>query len=119
TLRLVRGNGDALTLLIGKQSQVKKRKVLRPAPPGMPMPPQEETVSDEYRYAKLQDNDQIFEIKADKLKDLFVTAAALRDARLARFRNEDARRVELLLPEGTIVLAKDKERWRLEQPVQA
>src|SRR5207302_969924 len=51
--------------------------------------------------------------------DLFVGADTLRDARLARFRSEDARRVELTLPEGTIILAKDKERWRLEQPIKA
>ena len=46
----------------------------------------------------VKDNDQIFEIKADKLKDLFVAPNTLRDDRLARFRTEDARKVEIALP---------------------
>jgi hypothetical protein len=119
TLRITRGNGETVTLLIGKQSQVKKRKVMRPPPPGMPIPPQEDTVEEAYRFAKLQDNDQVFEIKADKLKDVFVAAETLRDARLARFRTEDARRVELTLPDRHIVLVKEKDRWQLEQPLKA
>jgi hypothetical protein len=78
-------NGTTMTLLVGKVSQTKTRTVTRPAPPGSPFPPQKETVHDEYRYARLKDNDQVFEIQADKLKDLFPTTDTLRDAKLARF----------------------------------
>ena len=59
------------------------------------MPPQEEMVHDEYRYAKLAGNDQVFEILADRLKDLFVPGPSLRDAKLARFKPEDVRRLEI------------------------
>jgi hypothetical protein len=119
TLAVTRPSGDTVTLLIGKQSQMKTRTVTRPAPNlgGPPMPPQQEVVHEEYRYAKLRDNEQIFEIKADKLKDLFVAAEAMRDARLARFRTDEVRRVELNAPGQEVVLAKEKERWRLLKPL--
>jgi hypothetical protein len=121
TIRVMRAPGDAITLLVGKQSQVKTRTVMRPAPNmgGPPMPPQKEIVHEEYRYAKLQNNDQIFEIKAEKLKDLFVSVDALRDAQLARFRTEDARRVEIQQGGTTIELTKEKDQWRLQKPLTA
>lgn len=120
TLRVTRSTGDT-TLLIGKPSQTKTRTVTRPAPNfgGPPLPPQREVIHDEYRYAKLQDNDQIFEIKADKLKDVFVAANTLRDANLARFRSNDARRLEIKQDSQELVLAKEKEKWGLQKPVQA
>jgi hypothetical protein len=119
TLRVTRPSGAAVTLLVGKQSQMKTRTVMRPGPNmgGAPSPPQKETIHEEYRYAKLQDNDQVFEIKADKLKDIFVPADSLRDARLARFRAEDARRLEINQAGHDIVLVKDKDKWRLEKPI--
>ncbi|HJT76336.1 MAG TPA: DUF4340 domain-containing protein, partial [Gemmataceae bacterium] len=120
TLKVTRPDGRLMTLLIGKVSQVKVRKVMKPSPPGMPVPPQPEMVHDEYRYAKLQDNDQIFEIRAEHLKDLFVVADTLRDARLARFRTEDATRLEIDQDgRKPIVLAKDKDRWKMQAPLQA
>ncbi len=118
TVRVVRPNGDPVTLLIGKVSRKKERTELRPTPPGLPpgLPPMRETVVEESRYAKLQDNDQVFEIKADKLKDVFVPAAELRDARLARFRAEDVTRFEVE-PAGQpkIVFSKKEERWQIER----
>jgi hypothetical protein len=119
TISIVGSNGEKIKLLIGKQSQVKTRTVMRPAPNigGPPMPPQQEVIHDEFRYAKLDGNPQIFEIKADKLKDIFSTADALRDARLARFRTEDARKVEIAQGNQTIVLAKDKDRWKVQKPM--
>ncbi len=126
TISLKRPDGGQVTLLIGKESRTKKRTVTRPAPPGLPMPPQQETVNEVYRYAKLQDNDQIFEIKPDKLnKDVFVAVDTLRDPRLARFRSEDARRVEITqgragdVSPPMIVLVKDKDKWRLQKPQEA
>ena len=122
TLRITRPNGKTIVLLIGKQSQMKKRKVMMPAPnlPGQPpMPPQPQDILEEYRFAKLQDNEQIFEIKADKLKDVFVAVDAVRDARLARFKTEDARRLEITQAGNQIVLAKDKDQWRLQKPIAA
>jgi hypothetical protein len=120
TVAVTRPGGDTVTLLVGKTSPtVRERKVARPAPPGVPVPLQTETVREEFRYAKLKDNDQVFEVKADRIKELLVPAKDLRDARLARFRTEDARRLELSYGGQDVVLAKDKERWRLEKPVRA
>lgn len=119
-VRVTRPSGETVTLLIGKVAQTKTRTVMRPGPPvGQPTPPQPQIVHEEYRFAKLQDNDQIFEINADKLKDVFVSLDTLRDARLARFRAEDARRVEIDQKGVQIVLVKDKDRWKLEKPIQS
>lgn len=121
TIRVTRPGGEPMTLLIGRQSQTKTRRVMRPAPNmgGPPMPPQQEIVHEEYRFAKLEGNDQIFEIKADKLKDLFVAADTLRDARVARFKTEDARRLEIQQAGKEIILVKDKDRWRIQKPMDA
>jgi hypothetical protein len=122
TVVVTRPSGETVTLLIGKQSQMKTRKVSKPAPPGppgMPRMPQQEVVHDEYRYAKLENNEQIFEIKADPFKDIFVDVDTLRDTRLARFRSEDARKLEITYDGQDIVLEKDKDRWKLRKPVEA
>ncbi len=116
TLSVTKPSGDIVTLLIGKLSPtVRERKVPGPAPPpGMPFQPPPLTVKDEYRYAKLRDNDQIFEIKVERLKDIFVAAKELRDARLARFKAEDARRLEVKYAGQDVVLVKDKDTWHLQ-----
>lgn len=121
TLQVTRPGGDATTLLVGKESQLKVRTVTRPAPAfgGPPMPPQKEVIHEAYRYAKLQDNDQVFEIKADKLKDIFVPTDQLRDARLARFRPEDVQKVEIHQGGQDIVLEKEKGAWRVRKPFAA
>jgi hypothetical protein len=120
TVTVTRPSGDKVTLLVGKKSPtVRERKVTRPSPPGVPVPPATETVKEEFRYAMLKDNAQLFEIKADKLKDLVVAAKELRDARLARFRTADARRLELKYGGQDIVLVKDKERWQIDKPLKA
>jgi hypothetical protein len=118
TLQVTGPSGSTVTLLIGKQSRVTTRTVMRPAPNmgGPPLPPQREVVHEEFRYAKLQDNDQIFDIKADKLKDLFVAADSLRDPRLARFRTDEARRLEIHSGGLDILLDKEKDQWRLQKP---
>jgi hypothetical protein len=119
TLRVTRSNGDTVTLLVGKQSSMKVRPVQKPGmPDGSPFPPKPriEMVHEEYKFAKLEDNDQVFEIKADRLKDLAVAADTLRDAQLARFKTDEVKRVEIDEGGRQIVLVKDKERWRQEKP---
>jgi hypothetical protein len=121
TVRVTRAGGDTLELLVGGVSRVKQRLVQKPAPPfgGPPMKPQMMVVAEEYRYAQLKDNDQVFEVRGDRLKDVAVAVAELRDPQLARFRAEDARRVEI--DEGgrqlVFTFNKDKQRWRLEKPM--
>ena len=75
----------------------------------------------EFLYAKLQNNDQVFEIQADKLKDVFVATDALRDPQLAHFSASDATRLEISQGGQEIVLVKDKDkdRWRLDKPLHA
>jgi hypothetical protein len=123
-LRVVPAGSDKpIVLWIGSESPTKRtRTITRPAPPigGMQRPPMTERIDEKFRYAKLENNDQIFEIKADKLKDVFVPAADLRDARVGRFDTKDVTRVELTHGSETIALAKVKEkdidRWRMEKP---
>ncbi len=125
--RTVKVESDKRTvdLLLGKVSREVEKKAPPPppaqfgAPPPLPPPP----VKEVYRYAKLRGNPQVFEIKADKLGDLFVAAAALRDPRLVRFRSADARRIEIARPDSRIVLiderdeAAKEDHWKLVQSV--
>jgi hypothetical protein len=121
---VTRKDGSPVTLLIGRRSVGRVRKVPRPLPPEVPPGVQvrEELmgeVTDEYDYARLKDNDQVFEIRDDKLKDVFVPVATLRDTRVAPFETADARRVEIAWGGEKIVLKKDRERWKLVEPVAA
>ncbi|MFN4261014.1 MAG: DUF4340 domain-containing protein [Gemmataceae bacterium] len=129
TLTWTLPSGETMTLLIGKPSPRRvERTISRPAPPfGPPMPPQMETVVERFRYAKLRDDEaeprrggaQIFEVRDEGLADVFVALDRLRDARLARFRADDATRLEVTYDGQTIVLAKEEKRWRLQKPVAA
>ncbi len=121
TLNVTSEKGGEQTLLIGKKSQTKTRTVIKPPPPqmrGMPpqMAPTQETVHDDYYYAKLKGNDQIFEIKDDKLKNLFVPLDTLRDSQLARFRTFDAQKLEIKQKDHELVFAKENSRWKVQKP---
>src|SRR5262249_61799744 len=80
---VTRDDGAKVTLLIGNvaRSESKRREEVK-----------------ESLYAKLEDNPQFFEIKGDRLKDIFVDPAALRDPRLARFEPNEARELEISKP---------------------
>lgn len=111
---------EPIVLQIGKVSQSKTRVQMEEPPPFMRgQPPQPKIVQEDYRYAKLKDNSQIFEIKGDKLKDVFAGLDTLRDPRLARFRSEDARKVEITFGGQEIVLEKQGGDWRLRKPLDA
>jgi hypothetical protein len=120
TLRVTRPNGDTVTLLVGKESHTDRRVIAPPpAPPfGGAPPPQPKIIEETYHFAKLKDNDQLFEIKTDKLKDVAVAADAVRDAHLARFRTDDARRLEVHDGNLALVVVKDKDKntWKIEGP---
>jgi hypothetical protein len=124
TLIVKVGKEDTKTLLIGGQAPAQKREVVMPPMPGMPpgMPPRTQTVFDRYRYAMLADNAQVFEVRDDKLKDVFVALDTLRDAQVARFNSGDAQKVEIEHAGETIVLERDKDNkddWKLRQPFAA
>lgn len=117
---VTRPGGAAVKLLIGKVSDTKERVIMRPGPPnqfGMPQKPIPQFIKEEYRYAKLEHNNQVFEIKTDKLQDVAVKLEDLRDPQVARFKAEDVRRLEIQQPKGMLVLVKDKEKWKFEKPV--
>src|SRR5262249_53589456 len=66
TLTVTKPNGDTVTLLIGSVSTTHAKQVPRPQQPMFPgAEPGFQTIFEEYRYAKLKDNDQIFEIRGD------------------------------------------------------
>src|SRR5262245_6469056 len=120
TFTVTRSGGAAVKLLVGKVSDTKEKITMRPGPPnqfGMPPKQIPQFIKEEYRYAKLENNDQIFEIKTDKLKDVAVKLEDLRDPQVARFKTDDVKRVEIQQPKETLVLVKDKEKWKFEKPV--
>ena len=86
TVTVTRADGKAVTVLIGAVSK-STTKTEPPAPPMFPgAPPQPPKVTtEEYRYAKLKDNELVFELRTDKLNDLFADPQELRDPALARF----------------------------------
>jgi hypothetical protein len=114
-----------LKVLIGKVSRVKVTNPPPPPPPNplAPPPPPPPPIREEFRYAKLPNNPQVFEIKADRFPELFVKVADLRDPRLARFRPTDVAKLEINGPERKLLFAKEKDgavnRWKLLEPVQA
>jgi hypothetical protein len=116
----VTGPGVKKILYIGKVSPNKGKRVIQRPPPPFPTaePPPPEIVTEEYRYARLDGNDQLFDVKADNLKKVAVALNDLRDPQLARFRADDVKRLEI--NEGgrqlVFVKEKDKEQWRLEKP---
>jgi hypothetical protein len=119
-VRVTEPDGGTVVLMVGGESPTKKQRPSPPPPPGLPpdVPPPPPVV-ETFRYAKLENNDQVFEVKADRLKELFAPVGELRDARLARFRAEDARRLEVKYEGQDIVLVKEKDRWHLEKPIKA
>jgi hypothetical protein len=121
TLKVTTDKGETITLLLGGQAVSRPRLEIQPPPPGMPpgIPLRARTVFDEYRYAKLEGNEQIFEIKADKLKDVFVSVDSLREPNVARFAVADARKLEVKHGSEEIVLSKDGDRWKLVKPFEA
>ncbi|HLW68112.1 MAG TPA: DUF4340 domain-containing protein, partial [Gemmataceae bacterium] len=114
----------------GQVSSFKERKGQPPPPnPNMPFQPPAPTIREEYRYARLApkgaaEQTPIFELRADKFNDLFVSASTLEDEKLARFQSKDVNRVEIAQPSGKIILVREKDdkkndRWRVTQPIQA
>jgi hypothetical protein len=120
TFRVTKPSGGDIAVEVGKISESKERPVIKPAPPSSPFGPPPKPnitfVKEEYRYAKLPQNAQLFEIKTDKLKEVAPSYSDIRDARIARFRADDVRKVTIEHGGQTIVLAKDKEKWKVEQP---
>ncbi|MCS7046628.1 MAG: DUF4340 domain-containing protein, partial [Gemmataceae bacterium] len=54
--------------------------------------------------------------KTDKLKDVAVKVDELRDPLVARFKTDDARRLEIVHHKDALVLKKEKDQWKIEKP---
>src|SRR5262249_13553327 len=86
TITLTRQDGKEVTVLIGAVSR-STTKTEAPSPPMFPgAPPSPPRITtEEYRFARLKDNDLAFELRTDKLNDLFADPQELRDPSLGRF----------------------------------
>jgi Domain of unknown function (DUF4340) len=119
-LKVARVGGGETTLLIGKISESKEHPIIKPAPPASPFaPPQKPNITfvkEEYRFAKLPENDQLFEIRTDKLKDVTLALADIRDPRVARFKTEDVKKITIDHDGKAVVLVKKDDKWKLEGP---
>ena len=117
-------NGKAIKLMIGKKSRERsfKRLVQTQPPPGLPpgmqLPPREEVVKEDFLFAQLADNPQVFEVKADRVNQVFVSRAKLRDSKLARFKVADVEKLQITgaAHAAPITLAKKDGKWSLEAP---
>jgi hypothetical protein len=120
TFSIKRRDGSDVSVIVGNVSESKDKLVPKAAPPspfGAPPKPSFDFVKEEYRFAKLPDNEQVFEIKTDKLKDLALPLGELRDPRLARFKTADVKKVEIDWKGKSIVLAKKDDKWHVEKPI--
>jgi hypothetical protein len=109
TVAVTLDSGATVTLRIGQVSRTQTK--VTPAPPAGPFaPPQPPTVTtEEYRYAKLDNNPLIFEIRTDRLDELFPKPQDVRDARLARFDTADVTEVTIHVKDKpSITLTKKK-----------
>ena len=121
TVRVVLDNGVTSVLRIGNVSRSRTYKKMRQPPPGAPpgFPGGEETASEDFRFAKLGDNPQVFEVRAAGLNDIFVPTDVLRDPQTNRFVPADAIKVAVELPGQTsFALAKIDNAWVVERPGQ-
>lgn len=98
-------------LLIGKVAEVRTRQELRPGPMGRMMPT---PVREEFYYAKLNGNDQIFTIASDQFSDIFVTAKSLRDPKLASFESDQVIAFTVQPKDSpSLTFQKENDTWKL------
>jgi len=121
---------QARVLHIGNPSRVETRTVMRQMPniPGQPpQPPREIDVQEKYYFAKLENNEQIFEVKEDKFSNLFASVSSLRDPSLARFEIDNVSSVGIEIPNKPAIIlkqtkaeknSKKPDRWDIAQPFQ-
>ncbi|MBM4096446.1 MAG: DUF4340 domain-containing protein [Planctomycetes bacterium] len=117
-------DGKAVTLLVGREARVRETKKLvnAPPPPGLPpginLPPREETQREVFLHARLENNPKVFEVRKDRIDQVFPDVATLRDPRLARYEQGDVVRLEIAVPgKPKTVLEKKEEAWRLVEPM--
>jgi len=117
-ITVTKADGSKLALLIGNIARTVERDetVTAPSPmPGLPPMPMTRKVFDEYRYAKLTDNPQVFVVRADKFNDIFVKADTLRDSQLAHFTAEEVQDVSIESPGKPLrKLIRKDDKWMID-----
>ncbi len=114
-------DGKKISLMVGDVSRMETKKEPIPSPPprfpGAPQPPpQFKDVEIPYYYARLKDNDQIFDVRGKILEKILVKSAELRDPQVARFDTDDVQKLEIQRDKARIVITRKKENWFLEHP---
>src|SRR5262249_47957801 len=112
-IKVTRPQGDTITVLIGKTSEKRTRLVQKPGASPFMQKPQVDFIEEEFRYAKLQDNDQVFEIKAQRLKDIVVAANTLRDPQLARFKTDEVKKLAIQDAGRSLHFVNEDGTWKL------
>lgn len=117
-------NGATRTLLLGQTTRMNVRTEPAPPPPFPMAPPQPPKIIEEkYYFAKLADNPLVFEVKGDKLADVFLESKAdlmaktdppgpafsqLRDPSPARFETDQVTDITITRAGQTLELHKTK-----------
>jgi len=142
TLTVTLADGSSRELVVGSVSRMTTR--VEQSPPMFPgQPPMPNIITEEYRYAKIGSNPLVFEMKDNRLNDIFLSKAPeakstlvreLRDPRVVRFDDWAVNRVEIAYTTSkgeprTIELARTpgdpkakdealrKDRWTMVKPV--
>ncbi|MFO0803593.1 MAG: DUF4340 domain-containing protein [Gemmataceae bacterium] len=120
TLTVTQTDGSKLVLLVGAVAKTVERDVPAPSPPPMPglppLPPMTRKVKEEYLFAKLADNPQVFMLRAEKLNDLFPKADGLRDPQLAAFSTDEVQEVSIARPgQPPVKLVKKDAKWMVDR----
>ena len=119
TITVTRADGAKQSLLIGAVAKTVEREetvsVPSPMPGGRPMPITRK-ISDEYRFAKLTDNPQVFVVRADRFTDLFVPVDVLRDPRLVQFTAEEVQEFTVNAPgKPPVKFIRKAEKWMIDR----
>ena len=109
SLIVTKANGQTVAIRIGRDAR-RVPHIENAAPnPLNPRPPQPTFTEEVYTYAKLDDNPLVFEIRSDKLNDLFAKLDELRDPTLARFETGEVQELTIAVKgQPTIKLMKKK-----------
>lgn len=109
SIAITKSNGQTLTLRLGKESRRVSRLDGPPPSPFNPRAQPPQMINEVYAFSKLDDNPSIFEVRTDKLTDLFAKLDELRDASVARFETADVSELAIAKPgQPAIKLTKRK-----------
>jgi hypothetical protein len=98
TLTVTRADGTKVVIQFGAVAKTGERDepvTLPGGPPGAPPRTITRKVPEEYRFARLANNPQVFVVRADKFADLFTRAGDLKDPKVVRFNPDEVERITI------------------------